>query len=127
MYIRVRQRAMTKANIKSGWRATGLGPLSPIEVLSKIQQPRYGSSAPRTLGCDDHSDLSPLRSSPPDSTKLRQANDLLGSELKKRTALLSPARRYNERALTLGEIAFSDNMILRKRLADAEAILRVRQ
>ena len=41
--------------------------------------------------------------------------------------MLSPARRYNERALTLGEIALSDNIILRKRLADAEALLRARQ
>jgi hypothetical protein len=50
MYIRARQRAMTKTNIKSGWRATGLGRLSPIEVLSKIQQPRYVSPTPRTPG-----------------------------------------------------------------------------
>lgn len=118
---------MTKTNIKSGWRATGLGPLSPIEVLSKIQQLRYGSPTPRTPGCSDDFDISLLRSSPPDSTELRQANDLLRSELRKKTALLSPARRYNERALTLGEIALSDNIILRKRLADAEALLTVRK
>lgn len=122
MYIRARQRALTVSNIKSGWRATGLGPLSPIEVLSKIQQPRYGSPTPRTPGRNDDFDMSLLRSSPPDSTELRQANDLLRSELRKKTALLSPARRYNERALTLGEIALSDNIILRKRLADAEAL-----
>ena len=114
-------------SIKSGWRATGLGPLSPIEVLSKIQQPRYGSPTPRTPGCNDDFYMSLLRSSFPDSTELRQADDLLRSELRKRTALLSPARRYNERALTLGEIALSDKIILRKRLADAEALLRVRQ
>ena len=96
-------------------------------MLSKIQQPRYGSPTPRTPGCNDDFDISLLRSSPPDSTELRQANDLLRSELRKKTALLSPARRYNERALTLGEIALSDNIILRKRLADAEALLRVRQ
>lgn len=41
------------------------------------------------------------------------------------TALLSPARRYNERVLTLGEIALSDNVILRKRLADAKALSKV--
>ena len=41
--------------------------------------------------------------------------------------MLSPARHYNERALTLGEIALSDNIILRKRLADAEALLTVRK
>ena len=127
MYIRARQRAMTGTNVKSGWRATGLAPLSPIEVLSKIHQPRYGSPTPRTPGCNDDFDMSLLRSSPPDSTELRQANDLLRSELRKKTALLSPARRYNERALTLGEIALSDNIILRKRLVDAEALLTARK
>jgi hypothetical protein len=71
--------------------------------------------------------MSLLRSSPPDSTDLRQANDLLRSELRKKTALLSPARRYNERALTLGEIALSDNIILWKRLADTEVLSRARQ
>ena len=67
-----------------------------------------------------------LRSSPLDSTELRQANDLLRLELREKIALLSPARRYNERALTLSEIALSNNIILRKRLADIEALLRVR-
>jgi len=127
IYIRARQRAMTKTNINSGWWAIGLGALSPIEVLSKIQQPRYGSPTPRTPGCNDDFDMSLLRSSPPNSTELRQANDLLRSELKKKTALLSPARQYNERVQTLGEIALSDNVILRKRLADAEALLTARK
>lgn len=127
MYIRARQRAMTKTNIKSGWQATGLGPLSPIEVLSKIEQPRYRSHTPRTPGCNDDFDMSLLRSSPPESTELRQANDLLRSELRKKTALLSPARHYNKRALTLSKIALSDNIILQKRLDDAEKLLRARQ
>jgi len=87
MYIRARQRAMTRTNLKSGWRATGLGPLSPIEVLSKIQQPRYGSPTPRTPGCNDDFDMSLLRSSPPDSTEWRPANDLLRSELKEKTSV----------------------------------------
>jgi hypothetical protein len=127
MYIRARQRATTKTNINSGWRAIGLGPLSPIEVLCKIQQPRYGSPTPRTPGCNDDFDVSLLRSSPPDSTELRQANNLLRSELRKKIALLSPARRCNERALTLGETALSYNIILWKRLDDAETLLRARQ
>ena len=41
--------------------------------------------------------------------------------------MLSLARRYNERAPTLGETALSENIILRKRLVDAEALLKVRQ
>lgn len=71
--------------------------------------------------------MSLLRSSPLDSTGLRQANDLLRSELRKKTVLLLPAKRYNERALTLAEIALSHNIILRKRLADAEVLLTARE
>jgi superfamily I DNA/RNA helicase len=59
--------------------------------------------------------------------ELLQANDLLRSELRKNTALLSLGRRYNERGLMLDEIALSDNIILRKRLGDAEILLRARQ
>jgi hypothetical protein len=58
---------------------------------------------------------------------LRQANHLLRSELRKKTALLSPARRYKERALMLGEIGISDNIILWKRLDDAQTLSRARQ
>lgn len=37
--------------------------------------------------------------------------------------MLSPARRYNERALTTGETALSDNIIFRNHLADAGTLL----
>ena len=127
MYIRARQRAVTAANIKSGWRATGLAPLSPIEVLDRVERPGQLAHPPQTPGPVSDLELSLLKRSPPDSTELRQANDLLRSELRKKTALLSPARRYNERALTLGEMALSDNIILRKRLVDAEALLSARK
>jgi hypothetical protein len=71
--------------------------------------------------------MSILRSSPSGSTESWQADDLLHSELRKKTALLSLARSYNERALTLGEIALSDNTMLRKRLAGAVALLKARK
>ena len=35
MYIRARGKALTSTNIVSGWKATGLEPLSPIHVLQK--------------------------------------------------------------------------------------------
>ncbi|KAM0706169.1 hypothetical protein Q7P35_006718 [Cladosporium inversicolor] len=37
MYIRARDKAFTATNIKSGWRNTGLEPLSPIVVLDKYR------------------------------------------------------------------------------------------
>jgi hypothetical protein len=45
MYIWARQRALTTANIVSGWKATGLEPLSLIAVLEKLET----SHTPRPL------------------------------------------------------------------------------
>jgi hypothetical protein len=36
MYIRARQQAFRSSNILSGWKATGLWPISPISVLEKL-------------------------------------------------------------------------------------------
>jgi hypothetical protein len=38
-YIRARSIALSSSIITSGWRATGLSPLSPITVLEKVRQP----------------------------------------------------------------------------------------
>jgi hypothetical protein len=38
MFIRARNKAITMRNICSGWKATGLEPLSPIVVLEKLAQ-----------------------------------------------------------------------------------------
>ena len=83
MFIRARVKAVTTSNISSGWKATGLEPLSPIVVLEKLapKQP------PNTLGPSTPPgqldlDLALLDSSPPDGTEMHQANSLLNSTLK---------------------------------------------
>ncbi|KYG40043.1 hypothetical protein M433DRAFT_9369 [Acidomyces richmondensis BFW] len=66
-YIRAREKAITQANIQSGWKTASLWPLSPIEVLQKIPQ----AIEEPTLQPQEQElhplDLSLLASSPPDA------------------------------------------------------------
>ena len=126
-YIRAREKAIIKANIQSGWKATGLWPLSPIQVLDKLPQtPQAPPPQPQEQALHPL-DLSLLQSSPPDGTELREANALLHSELDKEQPLLSPAKRYTKRMTHALETAQSENVLLRKRLADAESLLQARK
>jgi hypothetical protein len=66
MYIRAREQALRSSNIVSGWKATGLWPLSPIAVLEKLPaqpatQPLEHDNATPYTGLD----LSFLLSDPP--------------------------------------------------------------
>ena len=74
MYIRARTRALTSSNITSGWRATGLWPLSPITVLDKLPTPPTPRPPLQTPSQSSSLDLSLLYSSPPEGTELREAN-----------------------------------------------------
>lgn len=65
MYIRAREKAFTAANIKSGWRSTGLEPLSPIVVLEKHRPEVASTPSPPHTHVDPASlDLTLLNSSP---------------------------------------------------------------
>ena len=126
-YIRARQRAFTLSNIQSGWKATGLWPLSPIEVLDKIKIPPTTTPSTILLSSVDTLDLSLLQSSPPDGTELREANALLRQQLSNSAELATPARRYTKRLTYAFESTQSENVILRKALADTQALLRKRK
>ncbi|KYG39763.1 hypothetical protein M433DRAFT_79491, partial [Acidomyces richmondensis BFW] len=126
-YIRAREKAITQANIQSGWKATGLWPLSPIQVFDKIKQSQQALPPQPQEQVSHPLDLSLLNSSPPDGTELRIANALLHSELDKKQPLLSPAKRYTKRMTYALETAQSENALLRKRLADAELLLQARK
>jgi len=126
-YIHARDKAITQANIQSGWKATGLWPLSPIQVLDKIRQLPQTPPPPPQEQVSHPLDLSLLASSPPDGTELREANALLHSELDKEQPLLSPAKRYTKRITRALETAQSEVALLRKRLTDAESLLQARK
>jgi hypothetical protein len=72
MYIRAREKAFTSSNIVSGWKATGLQPLSPIEVLSKLPETSDRTTdTPRTPTKTPDLDTALLCSSPLVGTELR--------------------------------------------------------
>ncbi|KAM0711415.1 hypothetical protein Q7P35_002155 [Cladosporium inversicolor] len=128
MYIRAREKAFTAANIKSGWRNTGLEPLSPIVVLDKYRQEVASTPPPPRIPPDAVSlDLTLLDSSPPDSTEVRKAMALFNSELQKPGPLTSPAKRFGERMTRILEMTQSENAVLRRELAEARELLRSRK
>lgn len=125
MYIRAREKAFTAANIKSGWRNTGLEPLSPIVVLDKHRlEVAYTPSPPHTPADPASLDLTLLDSSPPLYHEVREATTLFKSELKKPGPLTSPAKRFGERMTRILEMTQSENAVLRRELAEARELLR---
>jgi hypothetical protein len=115
MYIRARKKVFTSSNIVSGWKATGLQPLSPIEVLSKLPEtPNRTTDTPLTPTKTPDLDTALLCSSPPDDTELRQANTVLRNELAKPGELSSTTKRYIERMTHALEMAQGENVTLRK-------------
>jgi hypothetical protein len=128
MYIRAIEKAVTLSNIVSGWKATGLQPLSPIEVLSKLPKtPNRTTITPRTPTKTPDLDTALLCSSPPDITELRRANTVLRNELANPGELSSTTKRYIERMTHALEMAQSENVTLRKELMTQERLLRSRQ
>ncbi|KAH0345035.1 hypothetical protein KCU83_g8029, partial [Aureobasidium melanogenum] len=135
MYIRARNKAITHSNILSGWRATGLEPLSPVTVLDKLASPSTtNASSAATDAPDPHTppaqlelDLSLLDSSPPDRTDLRSANALLNSALKEIQQVPAIMQRYIERTTRLSELEHSEKVILRQQVEEQKRLLSTRK
>jgi len=128
IYIRAREKALTRANIVSGWKTTGLQPLSPIMVLDKLATPPTPRPPPTcTPGQSSSLDLSLLHSSPPEGTELREANALFNSHIRDTSDLVSPAKRYAERMTRAVETIQSELVTLRKRVAEQEQLLQSRK
>ena len=77
MYIRARKTALTSSSILSGFKATGLWSLSPIEVLEKLPTtPACQASELHNTTTPLGLDLSLLQGDPPDGKELCKANAL---------------------------------------------------
>ena len=128
MYIRAREKAFTSASIASGWKATGLEPLSPIVVVDKVAAtPTRRTLPPQPPGESPSLDLSLLHSSPPDGTELREANTVLNSELRKAGSVGSLIKRYAKRMTRAFEATQSELTTLRKRIAEQYELLHTRK
>jgi len=98
MYIRAREKALTAANIVSGWKATGLCLLSAITVLDKLAPtPTPNPSNLQTPRQTSTLDLALLHSSPPDGTELRQASRVFNSQICNIEGLAYPVKRFSKR------------------------------
>lgn len=128
MYVRARQRAFTVQNIKSGFKATGLWPLSPITVLETLNLlPSTTPLPPCTPTNPTPYNLSLLDSSPPDGTELRQANVLLKLALQEQDTAPSPIKRYTERVTRAYEIASTELTTIRRELSAQRELLQARK
>ena len=128
MYIRARERALTSANIKSGWKATGLQPLSAITVLDKLQPASTPQpSIPQTPGQTSALDLLLITSSPPEGTKLCEANQVFNSQICDVDGVPSPAKRYLQRMTRALEGIQSELVTLWKRVAKQDKLLHTRK
>jgi hypothetical protein len=128
MFIRARAKALIEANIRSGWKATGLEPLSPLVVLEKLRQNQPSPVVePSTPPTQPDLDLSLLDSSPPDGTELQQANLLLNSTIKAGEMLSSEAKRYIERLTSSFETTHSELMLSRRQNEEYKALLATRK
>ena len=128
MYIRARQSAFRASNIISGFRATGLWPLSPISVLEKLlAQPAPQASEPHHTTLPLGLNLSLLQSDPPDGTELREANALFISEVDKAGDLPPLVKRYAARLTQAFESMCAKNTTLRKENTAQREILQTRK
>ena len=128
MYIRARERAFTSSNIQSGWKATGLEPLSPILVLDKLPKALAPPPLlPQISGQSSSLDLSLLHSSPPEGTELRQANALFNTQIRDVDGVPSPAKRYAERMTRAFETTQSELTTIRKELTEQRELLQTRK
>jgi len=127
-YIRARERAFTTSTISSGWRASGLWPLSAITVLEKVNLiPTSTPLPPRTPISTTPLDLLLLNSSPPDGTELRRANAALNAELEASNSLTSPVKRYITKMARAYELTHSELTTTRKEVVAQRELLRVRK
>jgi DDE superfamily endonuclease/Tc5 transposase DNA-binding domain/helix-turn-helix, Psq domain len=128
LFQRIRAKALIPSNIKAGWRGAGLVPFLPRKVLDTLPfNPLQPPSTPQIRTISQDLDLSVLRSSPPDGTELRQANQVFNSALAGSDSPASPTRRYAKRMTRLVESQNAEITLLRKQLADAQEVIETRK
>ncbi|KAK0865998.1 hypothetical protein LTR87_015178, partial [Friedmanniomyces endolithicus] len=114
-------------NILSGFRTTGLQPLSPITVLSTLEMPDNPGTPSRESRLDGNLDLTLLNSSPPDGTELREANTVLDRAVGGNATIETPVKRYISRATLALEKTVSENTLLRKENTEQRKLLETRK
>lgn len=127
LFIRAREKAITRSNITASFRSTGIYPLSPITVLTKLENPplSYGP-LPRTRPDKTPFDISLSTSSPPEGTELHAAIELLSSTISRAIDVVTPAKRFTEKATRLLEEQNTELTLLRKQFKEVSELLQTR-
>lgn len=128
LFQRIRKKALTETNIKSGWKGAGLVPLSPRKILDALPLGTLQPPCTPQTAQDSHNlDLSILKSSPPDGAELRHANLVFHSAMSSHVLPATPTRRYAKRVTTLVETQNTEITLLRTELAECKALLETRK
>jgi hypothetical protein len=128
LYQRIRAKALSIENIRSGWRGAGLVPFCSGRVLNQLPVPFLPQPiTPQRPRNTPQLDLSVLKSSPPDETELRTANSVFNSALASNEPAASPTRRYARRLTQLLERQNAELVVIRKELEEQRAILNRRK
>lgn len=128
LYQRIRTKALSIENIRSGWRGAGLVPFCSGRVLNQLPVPfQPQPTTPQRPINTSQLDLSVLKSSPPDGTELRIANSVFNAALASNEPTASPTRRYARRVTQLLERQNAELVVIRKELEEQRAILNQRK
>jgi len=95
-YIQARSIAISTRNIESAWRGAGLVPFSPQRIIRSIRSNQPATPPIRPQTPTEYNILNQVfvNSSPPDTTILLKANQVLNTALEARTVLNTPITRY---------------------------------
>ena len=124
IFIQIREKALTTHNIQAGWKGAGLITFNPQRVLNNLPllAPTLPST-PQNIYNTTDLDLLVLKSSPPDGTKLRQANVVFHRALKSNESPASLTRRYAKRMTALLETQNAKLSIIQKELNECRELL----
>jgi hypothetical protein len=119
---------MSKENILSRWRSTGLWPTLPIRVLRGLPKDSpILTPQPVTPGAILTLDQLLLKSSPPELVKLSRSNKKFIELLREYPDIVSPVKRYIERIICLYETQNTTIAIIAKQLANQSELLKKRK
>jgi len=127
-YISARTVAFSVKNIEKAFESTGLWPLSPIEVLQRYpEEPPQARIQTQPTANTDPMDLSMLDSSPPDTTELSAANQVLNATIDASPEVPAKAKRFIRRQGQAIEKLNSELIALRAHSAKQDELLKARK
>jgi hypothetical protein len=124
IYIKARQKAIVKKNIKAAWKGAGLIPLNRFKVLNHLADGKTTTPKPPTKRFRP---TTLITSSPPNGAEFFEKNRLLRTKLSRRQPLDTPSRKHVVELTTTAERLAAQVSILRTETAAQSAVLGARR